>query len=123
LDTLATVPDDPPAAGPDRALDPDPSFAADAEVDVARPMDSPITGHITAAATIRPIFLLDSNRRTLGRRAFLAVVTEGDQSGEGAGRRLVVVAPEFSANAGADVALETGRAGRSWGGLLVRNRS
>jgi len=66
LDTLPTVPDDPPAAGPDRALDPAPSFAADAEVDVARPMESPITGHITAAATIRPIFLLDCNRRTLG---------------------------------------------------------
>jgi hypothetical protein len=29
-------------------------------------MESPITGHITAAATIRPIFLLDCNRRTLG---------------------------------------------------------
>jgi hypothetical protein len=98
-------------------LDPDPSFAADAEVDVARPMDSPITGHITAAAIIRPIFLFDSNRRTLGWRAFLAVVTEGDQSGEGAGRRLVVVAPEFSAHAGADVALEPGRAGRVLGGL------
>jgi hypothetical protein len=98
-------------------LDPEPSFAADAEVDVARPTDSPITGHITAAATIRPIFLLDSNRRTLGRRACLA---EGTQAGEGAGGagRTLVVAPEFRATAGADVALETGRAGRVSGGLV-----
>jgi hypothetical protein len=65
-------------------LDPDPSCAADAEVDVARPTESAITGHITAAATIRPIFLLDSNRRTLGL-------------------------PELSATDGSELALDTGR--------------
>jgi hypothetical protein len=122
LDMLATVPDDPPAAGPDRALDPDPSFAADADadVDVARPTESPINGHITAAATIRPILLPDSNRRTLGGSAGLAVVTEGDRSVEGAGGadRTGVVAPEFPTTFGADVALETGRAGRVSGGLV-----
>jgi hypothetical protein len=75
-------------------LDPDPSFAADAEVDVARPTESPITGHITAAVTIRPIFLLDSNRRVLDRL-------------------------ELPPAAGADVALHMRRAGRGSCGLDV----
>ena len=100
LETLVTVPDDPPAAGPDRALDPPPpgpgcpavaeGDVAVAEGDVAQPAETPITAHISAAAAIRPLLLFGSNRRTLGRRAWLAMVT--------------------------DVALETGRAGRvSWG--------
>jgi hypothetical protein len=37
--------------------------------DVARPTESPITAHISAAATIHPLLLFDSNRRTLGRAA------------------------------------------------------
>jgi hypothetical protein len=87
VDTLPTVPDDPPAAGPDRALDPDPSCAADAEGDMARPTESPITGHITAAATIRPNFLLD-RRLELGRataRVFSkqTLLLHGTQQGEG----------------------------------------
>ena len=44
------------------------SFAV-AEGDVARPTESPITAHVSAAATIHPLLLFDSNRRPLGRRA------------------------------------------------------
>ena len=56
LDTLPTVPEDPPAAGPDRALDPAPpsgappewllgaGCAAEAEGEVARPTESPAAG-------------------------------------------------------------------------------
>jgi hypothetical protein len=102
VDTLSTVPDAPPAAGPDRALDPPlpgmscPAVAegdvavaegdvAVAEGDMAQPAESPITAHISAAAPIRPLPPFDSNRRTLGRRAWLAMVTEADQSGEDPG--------------------------------------
>src|SRR3979411_921034 len=131
MDTLSTVPDAPPAAGPDRALDPPPpgpgcpAFAeggvavaeggvAVAEGDVAQPAESPITAHISAAATIHPLLLFDSNRRTLGRRACLAMVTEADQSGEDAGGG-APAPPELPATGGPDVALETGRAERaSW---------
>jgi hypothetical protein len=53
---------------------------------VAQPADNPITAHISAAATIRPFFLFDSNRRVHGRRTCLAmVVTETDESGEDTG--------------------------------------
>jgi hypothetical protein len=67
FETMPTVPDAPPAAGPDRALDPPPdaappldvlldaSCAADAGEDAARPTVSPSTGPITAVATIRRI--------------------------------------------------------------------
>jgi hypothetical protein len=126
VDTLLTVPDAPPGAGPDRALDPPPpdpkppaallpgtgcpdvaeadvAVAAVAEGDVAQPAESPITAHISAAATIHPLLLLDSNRRTLGRRAGLAMVTEADQSGEDAGA--APAAPEPPATDGPDVAL------------------
>jgi hypothetical protein len=74
VDTLATVPVDPPAAGPERALDAPPEWgpaagvAADAEGDAARPTESPITGTITAAAMIRPAFVFRSNRRDLDSR-------------------------------------------------------
>jgi hypothetical protein len=93
VDTLPTVPDAPPAAGPDRALDPPlpasplpgPGCPDVAEGDVAQPAASPITAHIRAAATIHPRFLFDGSRRTLGRRACLAMVTEADESGEDAG--------------------------------------
>jgi hypothetical protein len=104
-DTLLTLPDDPPAAGPDRALDPPPDpgppatplpgapCPAVAEEDVAvvegdvavvegcvaEQPESPITADISAAATIHPLFLFDSNRRTLDRRACSAMVTEADR--------------------------------------------
>jgi hypothetical protein len=132
VDTLSTVPDAPPAAGPDRALDPpvgDVAVAvgdvavAEGDVavavgDVAQPAESPITAHISAAAAIRPLLLFDSNRRTLGRHAWLAMVTEADESGEeaGGGGGAAPAPPELPATGGPDVALETGRAGRvSWG--------
>ena len=133
VDTLPTVPDDPPEAGPDRALDPPPPAAslpgpgcpdvaegdvAVAEGDVAQPAESPITAHISAAATIHPLFLFDSNRRTLGRRAWLAMVTEAHESGEdtGGGGGAASAPPELPATGGPDIALETGRARRvSWG--------
>jgi len=75
-DTPPTAPDDPPAAGPDRALDPppgEPPAAAVVEVALAVVVDgdavgddepqaaSPITPHINAAAMIPRLRLLDSN--------------------------------------------------------------
>src|ERR1700730_13906354 len=75
LDTLLTVPNAPPAAGPDRALDPPPRAmveedavvadegAADTE-DEARPTESPVAAHISAAATIRPRRVFDRDCRT-----------------------------------------------------------
>jgi hypothetical protein len=88
-DTVLTVPDDPPAAGPDRALDPPPRAApapppacpdaaaedlavdgdddAVAEGDVEQ-ADSPTTAPVTAAATAHLLFRFDSNR---GRDAAL----------------------------------------------------
>jgi hypothetical protein len=116
VDTLTTVPDAPPEAGPDRALDPDPRPPAEplpaavAEGDVAVAEDvpqaeeSPITADISTAGMIHRLLLFDSNRRTPGRSC-LAMVTEADESGQDAG-----------AGGGPDVALETGRAGTvSWG--------
>ncbi|GAB3842912.1 hypothetical protein GCM10027610_054470 [Dactylosporangium cerinum] len=105
VDTLSTAPAAPPAAGPDRALDPPPPdpglpeaplpgtpWLADAKGDVAvaegdaaQPAESPITAHISAAPPTPPIPLFDSNRRNPGRRACLAGVTEADESGEDAG--------------------------------------
>jgi hypothetical protein len=84
VDTLSTVPDAPPAAGPDRGPPPDgegdaagaEGDAAAAEDDAAQPAESPATAHISAAATIHPLLLFDGNRRTLGRRACSAMVTE-----------------------------------------------
>ena len=69
MDTLVTVPDVPPAAGPDRALDPAPPAAGavageetdvaggagdmDGGVgDVAQPAESPSTAPVSAAAAI-----------------------------------------------------------------------
>src|SRR3982074_2007292 len=121
VDTLSTVPDAPPAAGPDRALDPaegDVAVAegdvAVAEGDVAQPAETPITAHISAAAAIRPLLLFGSNRRTLCRRAWLAMVTEPEESGEdaGGGGGAAPAPPELPATGSPDVALETGRAGR-----------
>jgi hypothetical protein len=76
------------------------------EGDAAQPAESPITGAISAAATTHPLLPFDSNRRTLGRRACLAMVTEADQSGEDAdgGAGAAQVAPELPATDGPDVA-------------------
>lgn len=87
VDTLSTVPDAPPAAGPDRALDPPPPAAlvevltaAVVDGDVAVGEDephpeSPITPHINAAAMIHRLLLLESNlvRSELFMMAFLLV--------------------------------------------------
>jgi hypothetical protein len=120
---LSTVPDAPPEAGPDRALDPPPPAVTEGDVavaegDVAQAAESPITAHISAAATIRPLLLFDINRRTFGRCSFSAMVTEADESGEDAGGEggATPPPPEFPATGAPDVVLETGRAGRvSWG--------
>jgi hypothetical protein len=90
LDTLVTVPDDPPAAGPDRAFDPalaDAGCAADAAGAAASPSESPITGAITTTAAIRPIFLFESNRHTLCRRVRSAGVDGFERISENAGGR------------------------------------
>jgi hypothetical protein len=89
-DTLLTVPDDPPAAGPDRAFDPPPpnperrgelladalcgALEGDAAVaceDVLAHPVTPIAGTISAAATIHPFLLFGRNRRSLDRRVAL----------------------------------------------------
>jgi hypothetical protein len=82
LETLATVPEDPPEAGADLALDPPPpnpgaagtvlvatTCPADAERDVTRPTETPITAINSAVARIHDLLLFDSNRRSPGRRA------------------------------------------------------
>jgi hypothetical protein len=93
VDTLVTAPDDPPAAGPDRALDPPPPAAPPgpcgpsvvegavavaagdvaaaegveaADEDAPQAAESPITPHITAAAAIRLVFLPGRKRRPDG---------------------------------------------------------
>lgn len=112
-DTLPTVPAAPPAAGPDRALDPvapdrgpltgllpavgwpadDAGCAADTEGDAVRPTESPTTRQTTTAATIHTRFLFASTRRSVGRRACLVVVVCADKCGSdpggggGGGRR------------------------------------
>jgi hypothetical protein len=53
-----------------------------AEGDVAPQPTSPIIADVNTAATIQPLFLFDNNRRTRGRRARSATVTEADQPGE-----------------------------------------
>jgi hypothetical protein len=99
-DTVPTVPDEPPVAGPDRALDPPPPDAAppaaalpgtglaadvadavdDVEPDVPRTTESTITAHISAAATAHVIFF-DINRRTLVQRACGSISGETDEPG------------------------------------------
>jgi hypothetical protein len=112
VDTLSTVPDAPPAAGPDRGPPGDAEGdaagaegdVAAAEDDVAQAAESPTTAHISAAATL---LLFDGNRRTLGRRACSAMVTEADQSGEDADGvdGAAPAATELPATDGPDVAL------------------
>lgn len=124
-DTAATVPDAPPAAGPDRALGApllDPPLpaealaaaegAADDEPDLATPTETPITPHVSAAAAaIHRRLLFASDRRTLDRRASLAVGAEtappGGEDGRGDGVALVLPAA-----GGSEVALDTGRSER-----------
>jgi hypothetical protein len=134
VDTLATVPDAPPEAGPDRALDPpppdprppaEPLPAAVAEGDVtvvedAPQAESPITAHISAAAMIHRLLRFDSNRRTLGRRSCSGMGTEAAESGEDArgGSGAAPAPPELPATGGPDVVLETGRAGTVSSGLV-----
>jgi hypothetical protein len=116
-DRLLTVPTDPPAAGPDRALDPPAAprpgpgcpGVAEGDVavacgDVAQPAESPITAHIGAAATINPLLLSDGHRRPFGRRVRLAKI---DQSDEDAGGEVgaASAAPELPAADGPDGAL------------------
>src|ERR1700682_5408112 len=125
VDTLATVPDAPPEAGPDRAFPPaepapapGPDGGVAAAEDVPQAAERPITAHINTAAMIHPLLLFGSNRRTPVRRGRLAVVTEADESGEdaGGGGGATPVPPELPAAVGPDVALETGRARTvSWG--------
>jgi hypothetical protein len=97
VDRLLTVPTVPPAAGPDRALDPPPpapppgpgcpdavdeDVAVDgvvvAEDDAPQPAESPITAHITAAATTRPLLLLDGAGRVswgpVGPQSFMVAL-------------------------------------------------
>ena len=140
VDTLPTVPDAPPEAGPDRALDPPPpnpgppaeplpgarcpavgeGGLAVVEVDVAvaqgavaRATQSPITEDVSAAPTIHLLLLFDRNRRTLGPPACLSTVTEADQSAEDAGEGggAAPGSPELPATGGPDVRLDTGRSG------------
>jgi hypothetical protein len=129
VDTLPTVPDAPPEAGPDRALDPPPPdprppAAAVGEGDVAvaedapQAAESPITALISAAAMIHRLLLFDSNPRTPGRSSCLAMVTEAVESGEDAAGGGAAPPPELPATGGPDVALETGRAGTVSGGLV-----
>jgi hypothetical protein len=74
VDTLPTVPADPPAAGPDRALEEDGAVAEGdvagaaegdvagaAEGDVPQLAASPITASISAGATIHRLFLFDTS--------------------------------------------------------------
>jgi hypothetical protein len=145
VDRLPTVPVVPPAAGPERALDPPPPEAFDpppldprpppgrdppagplpgtecpavaeedvADGDVARPMESPITAHNSAAATIHPLILFVSNRHVLDQNACWAPVVAADGSGEDTGGRGGAAPPsELPATSDADIGLEPGPAGR-----------
>jgi hypothetical protein len=99
-DTVPTVPDDPPAAGPDRAFEPpdagpiaEPPPAAVVEVLLAAVVDvdvavaeeephaeSPITPHINAAAAIPRRLPVDRN--LVGSEAFMmAFLSGGSRSG------------------------------------------
>jgi hypothetical protein len=121
VDTLSTVPAAPPGDGADRALDPPPpgcpegpgfaeedaaaeGAAAVAEGVAAQPAETPITASISAPATTHPLFLFDSNRRTRGRRACLAMLTEAGPE-----------PAELPATGGVGVALDTGSGTGSWG--------
>jgi hypothetical protein len=130
LDTLPTVPEDPPADGPDRALDPPPlprgapaecsldaGWVADADGDSRSPTESPIIGSNIAAVTMVRHFALVSTRRTLGSRRWVAVITAADQSGNGAGGG-GAESSSWPECVGADVVSDVGRLGRNRSGLV-----
>jgi hypothetical protein len=124
-DTLATVPDAPPAAGPDRAvgaLPLDPPLLLEAmaaaggvavdEPDLAIPTESPITAHVSAAAAaIHRRLLFAHNRSIPDRRAVWAVGAETVPSGgeDGGGDAVVQARP---AAGGSEVGFDTGRSER-----------
>ncbi|WP_203979324.1 hypothetical protein [Planotetraspora silvatica] len=60
---------------------------------------------MNTATTIQPLFLFDSNRRALGRRARSAMVTEADQSGEDTDGGAAPSAHELPAADGPDIAI------------------
>src|ERR1700712_3125260 len=119
VETPATTPDAPPEAGPDRAFDPPPvaplpgpGGADVAEGDAPQPAESPITAQISAAAIIDRC-LIDSHRRTPGRRASLPVTMDADRSEDASvGGRALSLRPEPSAICGDGVALAFGHAVR-----------
>jgi hypothetical protein len=80
------------------------------EGDLAQAAASATTADTSAAGTIHPPLLFDGPRRTVGRRACLAMVGNGAESGEDAGAD--PAPPELPATGGPDVTLETGRPGR-----------
>jgi hypothetical protein len=128
VDRLSTVPDAPPEAGPERALDPPlpaapggpggPAVVAVAEGEVAvvadevvQAAESPITALISAAPTIH--LLLDGNRHAVAHRACLAMVAEAEESDDdGEWADGAAPAPELPATGGPNGALDTGQAGR-----------
>jgi hypothetical protein len=124
LDTLSTVPNAPPGAGADRALDAPLAAAAlatttwlaVAEGDVATLTERAITADISAAAAARPFLVPASNRRAWGRRARLATGVEVDNPGEGAGGEAGTepAPPGLVAPDGPEVVLGTVRAERVW---------
>jgi len=86
-------------------------------------MESPTTAHISAAATIHPLILFDSNRHTLDQRACLSVVGESGESSDDAGRGggSAPMSLELPETGSPDVALEPRRAGGvSWGSMPRR---
>jgi hypothetical protein len=122
-ETVPTVPTAPPAAGPDRALDPlppdprrsvallpGPGCPDVVEGDVVQPAESWVTAHISAATTIRPLVLFGSSRRILGRRACVALVPEADQPGDdtGGGGGAAPSGPGLAVTDGPGVALMAG---------------
>jgi hypothetical protein len=127
LDTLVTVPDDPPAAGADRALDPPPADSgapaewpleagcvAKAEEADARPTDNPIIGTNIAVAMMLRHFCFVSIRRTFGLRSFSALALAADQAAEGGDT--VPASPERPAIGDSDAVLDAGRSRSvSWG--------
>src|ERR1700680_1866147 len=109
VDTVTPVPEPPPEAGPDRALEPLPAAVAEGDVavgkDVPQAAKSPITVRIITAAMINRLVVLESNRQTPGRRSCLAMVTEADESGEGRGVSVAPAPPDLSASGGWVIAL------------------
>ncbi len=134
LDTLLTVPDEPPAAGPERALDPPPTNrgppagtlldvdgAADAGEDSTRPRESPMMGTNSVAATMVRHFFFVSNGRTLARGTNLVVGIEADRSAKDEGGESASAPALLAAAEGPDVVFGAGRLGRwSW---FVASRS